>query len=411
MRYLYLLILLSSYAMAQNGDMHNKGEVYVFPNTLVSVKSNFFNEETATFVNDGEVYLHGSLKNDGVLDFIDVSGLAVFTGSKLQKIEGDEPFYFNNILFQNTSEAAPFQLYNEINAYGLVNFQNGIVDSDNYGGAFIFRESANHTNTSDLSHVDGTVEKEGDEDFIFPIGDGGYYRFAGVSSLGTSNHYKAKYFLENSNFQYSHNLRSDIVTQINNKEYWIIEPSANPDEDIMISLSWREETTPEEVIAAPQEGNIHIVRWDEEANMWIDEGGVVSTNDNTVSTAVNKYGVFTLARVKGDDILPCEIVVYNAVTPNNDGINDYFRIETTDSSCAQNLSVQIFNRWGVKVFESDNYGVGGNVFRGYSEGRVTVNGDKQLPSGTYFYVLNYDYDTNNGIKRHKQAGYLYLSGN
>ncbi len=411
MRYLYLLILLSSSAMAQNGDMHNKGEVYVFPNTLVSVMSDFFNEPTATFVNDGEVYLHGDLKNDGVLDYIDASGLVIFTGIKKQKILGAEPLYFSNILFQNTSEATPFQLYNEINADGLVSFNNGIVDSDNFGGAFIFRANANHVNTSDFSHVDGGVEKTGDKDFNFPIGDGGYYRFAGLSALETPKNYKAKYFLENSNFLFPHHLRSDIVAQINNKEYWTLEPIASTEENIMISLSWREETSQEEVIAAPQEERIHIVRWDEEANKWIDEGGVVDLNDKTVSTSVNKFGVFTLARIKSNINSPCEILVYNAVTPNNDGINDYFRIERTDNTCAQNLKVQIFNRWGIKVYESNNYGYGGNVFRGYSEGRVTINDDKQLPSGTYFYVINYDYNTNEGVNHHKQAGYLYLSGN
>ncbi|NKI28407.1 gliding motility-associated C-terminal domain-containing protein [Arenibacter sp. 6A1] len=390
--------------------MHNKGEVYVFPNTLVSVKSSFFNEPTATFINDGEVYLYDDLKNDGILDFIEDSGLTIFKGSHIQKIHGSQPIYFNDILFQNTSEEAPFHLYNQINAYGLVNFSNGIVHNDNLGGTFVFREKAAHTNTSDFSHVNGIVEKIGDKDFIYPIGDGGYYRFAAVKTIDTLINYQIKYYLKNSDDLFPHNLRSGIVSLINNKEYWTIDPTG-PEQDIMISLSWREETSQEEIIAAPKEDNIHIVRWDVETNMWVDEGGIVNINEKTVTTGVSKFGVFTLARVKGNENLPCEIIVYNAVTPNNDGVNDYFRIDNTNNTCAQNLNVQIFNRWGVKVFESKNYGVEGNVFRGYSEGRSTLNSDNLLPSGTYFYVLNYEYESDNGLKHQKKAGYLFLSGN
>ena len=105
------------------------------------------------------------------------------------------------------------------------------------------------------------------------------------------------------------------------------------------------------------------------------------------------------------------IVVYNAVTPNGDGINDYFFIDTTNNECANNLNVMVFNRWGVKVFESDNYGVGDDVFDGFSSGRLTVDRKKQLPSGTYYYILDYQYGDPVQNNRHKQAGFLYLSGN
>ena len=71
----------------------------------------------------------------------------------------------------------------------------------------------------------------------------------------------------------------------------------------------------------------------------------------------------------------------------------------------------VFNRWGVKVFETDNYGLTGDVFDGFSTGRLTVLNNKQLPSGTYFYILDYQYNVGTEDKRHKQAGYLYLSGN
>ncbi|MDX1365257.1 MAG: gliding motility-associated C-terminal domain-containing protein [Arenibacter latericius] len=411
MRYLYLLILLSGSVMAQNANLHNMGEVFVNPNTLVSIRSSFFNETKASFINEGQVYFYGDVENNGVLDFTRDTGLSVFVGNRLQKFQGTEPIYFNNLLFENTSAKVPFHLYNEINVYGQVNFQNGIVDNENFGGTFIFRDDANHINASDLSHVNGIVNKLGDKEFIFPVGDEGYYRFAGTSAIGGANNYQTQYFLENSGSLFPHTHKPETIQLINSAEYWTIEPITNLEDQVMISLSWREETSPEEVIAAPQEDNIHIVRWDVELDKWVDEGGVVNSSDKTVSTAVEKFGVFTLARVKIDKTLPCEITVYNAITPNNDGLNDFFRIEMSDETCVQNLNVQIFNRWGVKVYEADNYGQGGNVFRGYSDGRATLRGDRKLPPGTYFYILNYDYETGNGLDRQKEAGYLFLSGN
>lgn len=117
----------------------------------------------------------------------------------------------------------------------------------------------------------------------------------------------------------------------------------------------------------------------------------------------------TTVPVDENKIEPCEVIVYNAVTPNGDGVNDYFRIEKGD--CAGPLHVEIFNRWGVQVFETDNYGRNGDVFDGYSNGRMTINSSHQLPTGTYYYILEYDYDNGSGTGRHQKAGYLYLSGN
>lgn len=70
------------------------------------------------------------------------------------------------------------------------------------------------------------------------------------------------------------------------------------------------------------------------------------------------------------------IDIPNAFTPNGDGKNDYWKINN-----AQNYPqaiVQIFTRYGQKVFESKGYSV---PFDG------TYNGTK-LPSGVYYYILN-----------------------
>ncbi|WP_143569846.1 gliding motility-associated C-terminal domain-containing protein, partial [Tenacibaculum agarivorans] len=103
----------------------------------------------------------------------------------------------------------------------------------------------------------------------------------------------------------------------------------------------------------------------------------------------------------------CAINVYNGVSFNDDGVNDFFLLEGIE--CYINNSVKIFNRWGVLVFETENYDNKENVFRGVSEGRLTIAQNEKLPTGTYFYVINYEYSDNGSLEQLTKSGYLYLS--
>ena len=100
----------------------------------------------------------------------------------------------------------------------------------------------------------------------------------------------------------------------------------------------------------------------------------------------------------------CDVIVYNAITDNNDGANDYFVLEGIERF--PNNTVEIYNRWGVLVYEAQGYDNSTRVFRGRSEGRVTINQDSNLPEGTYFYILKYT--KQNGVVKEK-AGYLYIN--
>lgn len=411
MRLLILIILV--FPLGVIAQTSNKGTLYVSEGTEFSTVERFNNLEYAEFYNDGESFIYSHFNNDGVVDFYGETGTTRFTGNNLQQISGGEASYFYNAIFENSSEAAPFQLSGDIHIAGESNFFQGIVDNDNYGGSFTFGETAGHTNTSNAGHVDGHVIHYGTEDFKFPIGDGGFYRFAGTAEMENTNSIvEAKYYLENSDALYSHDLRSEFVEIINKNEYWTIE-NIGDSEETFISLSWNDETTPSEILATPREEAIHIVRWDEKENRWVDEGGIVNNANQTVSTMVDKFGVFTLARINEVSVIPCQIAVYNAVTPNGDGVNDYFSITCgASNTCTENITVEVYNRWGVKVFETDSYGEQGDLFDGYSRGRLNVNGNEQLPSGTYFYILKFDYSVGNQeIDTFKKAGYLYLNAN
>ncbi len=77
---------------------------------------------------------------------------------------------------------------------------------------------------------------------------------------------------------------------------------------------------------------------------------------------------------------PCnatEVTIFNAMTPNGDGLNDRL-VVTGGSNCMKNI--KIFNRWGQEVWAQLNYQ---NDWTGQS-----FSGEK-LPDGTYFLVLEF----------------------
>ena len=69
-------------------------------------------------------------------------------------------------------------------------------------------------------------------------------------------------------------------------------------------------------------------------------------------------------------------VVPNAFTPNGDGINDTWNIEHLNQY--PNCTVDIFNRYGEKVYTSTGYAIPWDgTYRG-----------AQLPASTYYYIIN-----------------------
>ena len=98
------------------------------------------------------------------------------------------------------------------------------------------------------------------------------------------------------------------------------------------------------------------------------------------------------------------IEVNQMVTPNGDGKNDFLFIRGLEQVSSSTL--RIFNRWGVAVYEGENYNNQNNVFDGRSKGRSTLSVDDYLPSGVYFYI--FDYTTTEGESK-TDSEYLYIS--
>jgi gliding motility-associated-like protein len=71
-----------------------------------------------------------------------------------------------------------------------------------------------------------------------------------------------------------------------------------------------------------------------------------------------------------------ELIFPSGITPNGDGFNDVWKIDYVEKF--PNIEIEIYNRWGEKLFYS----------KGYPDNERwdgTYNG-KELPVGTYYFI-------------------------
>jgi gliding motility-associated-like protein len=388
----------------------NQTDLKVDNEVVMAIYMDYKNEASGNLINNGKIYVFQNWLNDGIVSYNDSgSGTTFFSGSKEQFIEGASVSNFKNLVFDNLAELTPFHLKTTIAVGNNLDFKNGIINAIDYKGKVIFNEKAAHTNVGNQSFVDGVVEKKGDESFEFPVGNELYFRptyHAANSSL--ANAYDTQYFYQNSNELHSHINKVEEILAINDKEYWNVTQEKG-DEDIVLSLTLDEKTTPPAFFNTGEDTQLVIVRWDEKQAKWVSDGGDVSDPNASadylklLTAKVGGYGIFTMGLIKKTPPVAEDVIVYNAISPNDDGLNDSFMIEGIANF--PDNQVEIYNRWGVKVYEAKSYNETDVMFRGYSDGRATVKRGEKLPTGTYFYILKY----NTGKRVKERTGYLYIN--
>ncbi len=406
-----LFLSLGSVAYAQTVEpiMVNHGQLYILPSTLVSTQFDFDNKASGVIFNDGEFQFYKNYNNDGLFTHStnQTTGYTVFQGSQPQMIAGSQPSKHFDVLFYNTSTQYPFSLNSDMIIDGVGNFREGIVRiNKNNGGQLLFGNGASQMNASDRSYAEGMVEKQGNNAFAFPIGKLGYYRLAGISApSNVADTYLSEYFKEDTNQIYPHKDRTGIISAVNDQEYWTITQAAGTTGSVMVTLSWHDQTTPAEFRGTQ---DLHIVRWDATQNLWVDEGGIVDAGAKTITTPVqvDGFGIFTLGKIKEKFLNPGDVVVYNGVSPDGDGMNDYLIIDNIEHFPENN--VILYNRWGRKVYQTQNYNSKNNVFVGVAEGNGIVGRGEKLPAGTYYYVVEYLYDRDGQNQWIKKVGYIHL---
>lgn len=92
------------------------------------------------------------------------------------------------------------------------------------------------------------------------------------------------------------------------------------------------------------------------------------------------------------------ILVPNIFSPNQDGYNDtFFPIDGAGS----NVTLKVWNRWGMKMFETAG---------AYKPWNGRTPGNKPVPDGVYFYILEYSIPCTGERIEGKEEGYVHVVG-
>ena len=116
----------------------------------------------------------------------------------------------------------------------------------------------------------------------------------------------------------------------------------------------------------------------------------------TYTNALNCSFITEVTVSVNEDCVKCvktladDVSVSKLVTPNNDGVNDFlevaYEIKNTNARlCAFSISLDIYNRWGVRVYSDSNYN---NTWKGESP-NSSVGASGNLPTGTYYYIVKF----------------------
>ena len=87
------------------------------------------------------------------------------------------------------------------------------------------------------------------------------------------------------------------------------------------------------------------------------------------------------------NLFACTLKIYNAISANGNGQNDFLIIENIEFYPINSL--EIYSRDGDLVYSQNAYGTNGNIFRGFANVAGVFGPDNALPTGTYMYVFTY----------------------
>lgn len=399
---LFTLGLFILWQLPLFAQLINNEQMTILPNTIVFSNESFTNAATGKLLNDGSLFLTSDLRNEGDFSFSSNSqGTTYFNGKNVQQISGQSTIRLFHTVFDNPQG---FELSTTVNFFKKVDFVDGIITAQPTIGIPVFEENALANNASNTSFIVGKTFKNGTTDFEYPIGRNSQYRSAKISSLKATNQmYSGEFFEANSNNLYPHSNRAGIIKEISTTEYWEVS-NVGGAVPMVLTLSFENATSTDAIVRAPIEA-LRIVRWDLPSQKWVDEGGIVDKDKLTITTPyeVSGFSIFTIGRADDTGIIsPCnKLAIYNYVSPNEDGFNDFFRIDGL-IECGLANSVEIYNRWGKKVYSTKNYGSASNVFSGISNCNLEDSKITKLPNGTYFYILK----IGEGFSK---SGYLFMN--
>lgn len=390
---LWTLLLLPISLISQ--ELQNKGVIQVNNNTVVYNEGSVHLVNGSSIINQGEI----QLKQDWI-NYSGTTGLTLASTGSVHMIGGYQEFSGNDVtLFYDLnligtavkSVQQSIEISNTLNLNAsiletndnLVTLNNpdpasltwdkGFISSELLGGYFI-----RQTNAASV--------------YDFPVGSinqtGNYRPVQIIPENNNANSYGVRYAHVNPDFDYGTSASGAMApflvdakgagVQWVNDQYYHNVYRFSGNSTAKVTLYFFDSDVTEDINSAAQ-WSPNTLKWeDAQFNVAPTSGNLLAYNSPNVQAngVVDNFvhDAFSLSETGMD------IVIYNGISPNNDGKNDFFVIPGLENY--PNNRLTIYNRWGDIVFDQSPYE---NNFNGISQ----YNGlwGEELQEDTYFYTL------------------------
>ncbi|GIL24209.1 MAG: hypothetical protein BroJett042_27220 [Bacteroidota bacterium] len=360
-------------------------DVLITPGTTVTISAGtplaITNALTnnGVLVNNGSILIGGQWVNNGT--YTPGTGAITFNSTAPVQVINHNAQAFNSLTI---SGGGVKQFLADITINDELVLTDGILESSN-NAKINFGSTATFSGGSDASHIKGIVQRTGQGDLIFPIGNGNVYLPVQLNDVGAD--ITAAVTL--------HEISGEVLTgdntlaSLSNQRYWSLNLlSGNLSQGkIVLPAASENFTDLTQVVVAGSSTAL---------GPYTTLGSSNFTGTPSAGTVFSELAPTTAFYALAAANTENTINVYNAVSVLEDGKNDFLRILNIEQY--SNSAVSIFNRWGDRVFQMKGYNNNdrNKRFNGLSDAGVA------LPSGTYFYSINL------GDGSETKTGYLHL---
>ncbi len=243
------------------------------------------------------------------------NGRATFDGTGAQSINdlgaSTTPRFRD---FHTNKAAGKLTLNMPVNVTLELDLDQGVVNTST-ANLMTMNDNAFVSSVSDAAHIDGPIEKIGNDAFAFPVGNADVYQPVSMSAPSAgSARFRAQYFNTDPAPFYDDTQLDPTIHHVSDCEYWTLDRIASTN-NVSVTLGFKPHTGACSGVTDPT--TLVVARWD--GSVWRDHGnggttGTPTTGDITTSAAVTSFSPFTLASTVDFPVnpLPVELLSFTA---------------------------------------------------------------------------------------------------
>jgi hypothetical protein len=298
------------------GLVNNGERFHIEEGASIYVDGSFENNSNSQFENNGTVIITGNIKNQQTMPYFSL-GTWQFSGTTSQRFTGGVEFDLKNIVFDNPA-GFTIGVPTSLKIHGSASFDAGIFGPVSSSYPVIFTDGSKIdaiAQPTNLSHINGTVLKDGLDKFTFPVGNGLVYAPIMANLSVNTKGFLAKYSASNIGSGSFSTTGTDPTPLIgyNSSEYWDIGPVAGGTATGTVKLYW---DGVNEILPSGYSTRkvAHKV-----AGNWLNEGTTAQGNETSgsvTSNSLSSWSPFTVGYIQAT-ALPITLINFTGKKVGN----------------------------------------------------------------------------------------------